>query len=71
MEKRKGDWMETYTGKFYPIDPKSNEVNFSYIYFIISSFDNFPVLIKHFLIPRSDPGPTIVNSFSLKSTVSL
>lgn len=27
MNERKGDWQETYTGKFYAIDPRKEEVN--------------------------------------------
>jgi len=28
MSKRKGDWMHTYTGrKFYPLDPREDEIN--------------------------------------------
>lgn len=48
MEQRKGAWMETYTGKFYPIDPKSNEVNLIDIAHGLSLICRFGGQCKHF-----------------------
>lgn len=48
MHKRKGNWIETYTGKFYPIDPKSSEVSLIDIAHGLSLICRFGGQCKHF-----------------------
>lgn len=48
MVKRKGNWMETYTGKFYPIDPISSEVNLNDIAHSLSLICRFGGQCRHF-----------------------
>ena len=48
MEQRKGKWMETYTGIFYPIDPKSEEVSLIDIAHGLSLICRFGGQCKHF-----------------------
>lgn len=48
MEQRKGDWQETYTGKFYAIDPKKEEVNLLDIAHGLSLICRYAGQTKHF-----------------------
>jgi 5'-deoxynucleotidase YfbR-like HD superfamily hydrolase len=48
MEHRKGDWQETYMGKFYAIDPRSDEVNLVDIAHGLSQICRFTGQCKHF-----------------------
>ena len=48
MEKRKGDWQETYTGRFYAIDPRSDEVNLIDIAHGLSLICRYTGQCKHF-----------------------
>ncbi len=48
MEQRKGIWQETYTGRFYAIDPRSDEVNLLDIAHGLSQICRYTGQFKHF-----------------------
>ena len=48
MEQRKGDWQEIYTGRFYAIDPRSDEVSLLDIAHGLSQICRYTGQCKHF-----------------------